>query len=40
MSLRLIYGRSGSGKSSFIYDEIESKIKQNSKIYIITQKKN
>ena len=26
MSLRLIYGRSGSGKSSFIYDEIESKI--------------
>ena len=36
MSLRLIYGRSGSGKSSFIYDEIESKIKQNSKIYIIT----
>ena len=36
MSLRLIYGRSGSGKSSFIYDEIETKINEDNKIYIIT----
>lgn len=36
MSLRLIYGRAGSGKSSFIYDEIKNKINEKSKIYIIT----
>lgn len=36
MSLRLIYGRAGSGKSSFLYDEIKNKIHENSKIYIIT----
>ena len=38
MPLRIIYGKSGTGKSNFIYNEINEKIKQNekSKIYIIT----
>ena len=38
MSLRIVYGRSGSGKSQFIYDEINKKIQSNEKckIYIIT----
>ena len=36
MSLRIIYGNAGSGKSEFIYREIEKKIKENKKIYIIT----
>lgn len=38
MPLRIIYGKSGTGKSSYIYNEISEKIKQNekSKIYIIT----
>lgn len=36
MSLRLIYGESGTGKSTFIYNEIKEKINGDSKIYIIT----
>lgn len=36
MSLKLIYGRSGSGKSNYVYDEIKNNINGNSKIYIIT----
>ena len=38
MPLRIIYGKSGTGKSYFIYNEINEKIKQNekNKIYIIT----
>ena len=38
MPLRIIYGKSGTGKSCFIYNEIDEKIKQNekNKIYIIT----
>ena len=36
MSLRLIYGKSGTGKSTFIYNEIKEKINNNQKIYIIT----
>lgn len=36
MSLRLIYGKAGSGKSQFCFNEIAEKIKQNEKIYIIT----
>ena len=38
MPLRIIYGKSGTGKSSYIYNEISEKIKQNekSKIYIVT----
>ena len=36
MSLRLIYGRSGSGKSEFLFNEIEKKLNNESKIYIIT----
>lgn len=38
MSLRIVYGKSGSGKSQFIYDEINKKIQSNEKckIYIIT----
>lgn len=36
MSFRLIYGKSGTGKSTFIYNEIKEKIAGNKKIYIIT----
>lgn len=38
MGLRIIYGRAGSGKSKYIYNEINEKIKnkENKKIYIIT----
>ncbi len=36
MGLRLVYGRSGTGKSTFIFNEIKSKINGNKKIYIIT----
>ena len=36
MSLRIVYGRAGTGKSSFCYNEIKNKIKDNKKIYIIT----
>lgn len=38
MSLRIVYGKAGSGKSSFIFEEINKKIKNNekNKIYIIT----
>ena len=38
MPLRIIYGKSGTGKSNFIYNDIIEKIKQNekNKIYIIT----
>lgn len=38
MSLRIIYGRSGTGKSTYIFNEIADKIKKGNsrKIYIIT----
>ena len=38
MPLRIIYGKAGTGKSSYIYNEINEKIKngEKSKIYIIT----
>ena len=38
MGLRIVYGRAGSGKSKFIYDEINNKINsgEKNKIYIIT----
>lgn len=36
MSIRLIYGRSGSGKSEFIFEEIKRLINCGKKIYIIT----
>ena len=38
MGLRIVYGRSGSGKSKYIYDEIHNKIDsgEKDKIYIIT----
>lgn len=36
MSFRLIYGKSGVGKSTYIYNEIKEKINCGSKIYIIT----
>ena len=37
MSMRLIYGRAGTGKSEFIFNEIKSKLQDNlvQKIYII-----
>lgn len=36
MSLQLIYGRSGTGKSKYCYDNILNQINGNEKIYIIT----
>lgn len=36
MGLRFIYGKAGSGKSSFCFDEISKKIDGANKIYIIT----
>ena len=38
MGLRIVYGRAGSGKSEFIYNEIDKKLKhkENCKMYIIT----
>lgn len=36
MSLRLIYGRAGTGKSQFCFDEIRKRIKEEKKIYVIT----
>lgn len=36
MSLRLICGRAGTGKSNFCLEEIKERIKENKKIYIIT----
>lgn len=36
MSLRLIYGKSGTGKSEFIFNEIKELINCGKKIYIIT----
>lgn len=37
MSLRIIYGKSGTGKSTYIFNEIANRIKNGeSKIYIIT----
>ena len=36
MSLRFIYGKAGTGKSSFCFNEIKKKINNNEKIYIIT----
>ena len=30
MSLRIVYGRAGSGKSHFILNEIKSRIEENS----------
>ena len=38
MGIRIVYGRAGSGKSKFIYDEINNKINfgEKNKIYIIT----
>lgn len=38
MSLRIVYGVSGTGKSSYIYKEISEKVRENreTNIYIIT----
>ena len=36
MSLRFIYGRSGTGKTSFCFKEISKQILKSNKIYIIT----
>ena len=36
MSFRLIYGKSGTGKSTYIFNEIKEKINNDKKIYIIT----
>ncbi len=36
MSLRLIYGRAGTGKSEFCFNEICSRINEEEKIYVIT----
>lgn len=36
MGLRFIYGRAGTGKSTYCFNEIKEHIKNNEKIYIIT----
>ncbi len=36
MSIRFIYGRSGTGKSEYIYKDIKEKINTKEKIYILT----
>lgn len=36
MSLRLIYGRAGTGKSHYCFKEISERISEENKIYIIT----
>ena len=36
MSMRIIYGRSGTGKTSYIFDELSKNINNGRKKYIIT----
>ena len=36
MGLKIVYGKSGTGKSEFIFNEIKNKINGNEKIYVIT----
>ena len=36
MSLKIVYGRAGTGKSEYIYNEVNKKINDGKKIYIIT----
>lgn len=36
MSLRIVCGRAGTGKSSFCFSEIKEKIKQKENVYMIT----
>ena len=36
MGLRIVYGKSGSGKSAYCFSEIAKLVKQEKKIYIIT----
>lgn len=36
MGLRFIYGEAGTGKTTYCFNEIKSKIKNDNKIYIIT----
>ena len=35
MEFRLLYGRSGSGKTSYIFNEIKERIYDNNKIFIV-----
>ncbi len=35
MEFKIVYGKSGAGKTTYIYDEIKEKIKENNKIYIV-----
>lgn len=36
MGLRLIYGRAGTGKTTYCFNQIKENIDKNNKIYIIT----
>lgn len=36
MGLRLIYGRAGTGKTTYCFNKIKENINKNNKIYIIT----
>ena len=36
MGLKIIYGRAGSGKTEYCFQEIQEKIKQGEKVYIVT----
>ena len=37
MGLRFIYGRAGSGKSEYCFNEVKQSIDKLNKIYMITQ---
>ena len=36
MSLKIVYGKSGTGKTEYCFNDIKNKVKDNKKIYIIT----
>ena len=36
MGLKIVYGKSGTGKTEYCFKEVKNKINENKKIYIIT----
>ena len=36
MSLKIVYGKAGAGKTSYCFNDIKNNLKDNKKIYIIT----
>ena len=35
MGLKIVYGKSGTGKTEYCFKEVKNKINENKKIYII-----